>query len=75
MSVDPLVQQLAEIFVDDVLVEVNATVRPVLKSERDAWVTRAAEAMQQSIEDECEDIRQALGHLPRRPVAPWGIEQ
>ena len=72
--VDPLVQQLAELFVDDLLIEVNET-RPVLKSERDAWVERTARALMQAVEDECEDIRAALGHTPRKPVAPWGIER
>lgn len=58
--VDPVVRQIAEMYVDDLLIEVNATKRIVLRVERDAWVDRTASALQQAVEQEIEDIKEAL---------------
>lgn len=57
MTVDPKVYELAEAFVYDVLKELN---RPLVPSVREPLIQRAAEAMQQAIEDECVAIRREL---------------
>ena len=57
-SVDPMVYDLAASFIDDLLQhELLHAQRPV--PARDVLVQRAAEAMQQAIEDECEEIRRS----------------
>ena len=56
-TVDPQVYELADAFVTDVIHTLN---RPLLPSQRAAYVDRAAQAMQQAIEDECDAIREEL---------------
>jgi len=65
VTVDPKVYALAESFVDDVLAEDVRNLSPRALSEtyktfKRALIQRAAEAMQQAIEQECEAIRQEL---------------
>lgn len=56
-TVDPKVYELAASFVYDTLQEIN---RPLVASKRQRLIQRAAEAMQQAIEDECTAIREEL---------------
>lgn len=57
MTVDPRVYEIAEEFVNETIRVLH---RPVLPSQRQPWIQRAAEAMQQAIEDECQDIEREL---------------
>lgn len=54
---DPRIRELAEIFVDDVINEGCPPHIRRLIPRREAFVDRAAAAMQQAIEDECTAIR------------------
>ena len=63
VTVDPKVYALAESFIDDTLQDRDKASAPWSQTYvtfRNALVQRAAEAMQQAIEDECEAIRKEL---------------
>lgn len=63
MEVDPKVYELAALFVDDVLDTVwraTPTKWPSGREAREQLVKRAAEAIQQAIEDECNAIEEEL---------------
>ncbi len=61
MTVDPKVYALAESFVDDILRGLqDAQLHAMPATELLVLYDRAAAAMQQAIEDECEAIRQEL---------------
>lgn len=61
-GVDPRVYELAELFIDDTLLSVVHVLmeKGQMPPDRKTLVNRAAAAMQQAIEDECESIRQEL---------------
>ena len=66
MTVDPKVYALAEAFVDDLFDEMSKYMpSPWLNADmsRAPLVHRAAEAIQQAIEQECEAIREELQGL------------
>lgn len=56
-GVDTSVYALAETFVDDII---GNSGKRLMKAQRDAFVQRVAEAAQQAIEDECQDIEKEL---------------
>lgn len=65
MSIDPKIYELAKSFVDDVINEASLTPAGIPRWARrytdvERLRQRAAEAMQQAIEDECAAIREEL---------------
>ena len=58
VMVDPKVHALAVLFVDDVINDLPDDHTAAI--DRDALITRAAEAMQQAVEDECAAISDEL---------------
>lgn len=61
-DVDPKVYALAAAFVDDELRVLGDGIEldPHMQARRAALIERAAQAMQQAIEDECTEIRREL---------------
>jgi hypothetical protein len=57
MHVDPQLFALACTFVDDTIDEIDAGIAP---SDRREFYNRAAQAMQQAIEAECQEIEHEL---------------